>query len=199
MNFIKAISSYFGEYGSIAVIVILLLILISIKFNANIRKLAYTLIPEAEDGSIQRHFQEGVLKYIERLQNSDLDERMVEVIAVLLQQIPILRIIPFTTATKYLNSLVQKTFNNVKKSLNTSIYNIPRNTRIQPSDLDEFLGETIESTNDKVFAEYEKNFAKLEEEVNKLKGMDSVDNGALNELEKVVSLFAPLNIPTLNK
>ena len=186
MNFLNPVISYLGKYGSATVIIVLILIIIAIKFNGRVRKLAYTYIPEAEDGTITRHFKKGVKDYITRLQDSDLDERMVDVIAVLLQQIPILRIIPFSTATKYLNNLVQKAFNNIKKSLDTSINDIPRNTRISKSDLDDFLKESIESANNKAFTAYEDTFSKIEKEISKLKSENVVKDGELTDLENLI-------------
>ena len=186
MNFVSLLSSFLGKYGSVIIIIILLAVIIGSKINANIRKLAYQYIPEAENGSIVRHFKEGAYNAISRLQASDLDERMVDVIAVLLQQIPILRFVPFNTATKYLNSLVQKSFDNIKKSLDTSINDIPRNSRISKTDLEQFLGETITSTNDKVFTSYEDTFGKIEAEVKKLKTQDNVQVSDLKILEDLI-------------
>ena len=182
-------ASFLGKHGSLLVIVILVLVIVGIKVNGSIRKLAYKYIPEAEDGTIVRHFKKGALDAITRLQNSDLDERMVEVIAVLLQQIPILRIIPFSTATKYLNALAQKSFDNVTKALNTSINNIPRTSRISKSDLDDFLGESISSANDKAYELYEKNFEAVEKEVENLKanlGVKASDIPAIESILKTV-------------
>ena len=186
MNFLNPVISYLGKYGSVTVIAILVLVIIAIKFNGRVRKLAYTYIPEAENGTITRHFKKGVKDYITRLQDSDLDERMVDVIAVLLQQIPILRIIPFSTATKYLNSLVQKAFNNIKKSLDVSINDIPRNSRISKSDLDDFLKESIDSASDKTFTAYEDTFSKIEKEIAKLKSQDVGKDGELANLENLI-------------
>ena len=196
MNPVNLLASALGKYGSLVIIVILLLVIIGTKFNAKIRKLAYQYIPEAENGSIVKHFKEGAFNAVSRLQDSDLDERMVDVIAILLQQIPLLRIIPFSTATKYLNSLVQKAFNNIKKSLDTSMYDIPRNGRISETDLEHFLGETITSSNDVFFEESKELFDKLEKEVKKLKTQENVEKSDLKVLEELIK---KVYVPTLKK
>ena len=196
MNLVNLLSSALGKYGSLIVIVILLLVIVAIKFNAKVRKLAYQYIPEAENGSIVRHFKEGAYNAVSKLQASDLDERMVDVIAILLQQIPVLRIIPFSTATKYLNSLVQKSFDNIKKSLDTTVHDVPRQSRISETDLEHFLGETINSSNEALFEESNKVFGKLEKEVKKLKTQETVEKSDLKVLE---DLIKKVYVPTLKK
>lgn len=196
MSFTAPIISYLGKYGSATVIIVLILIIIAIKFNGKVRKLAYTYIPEAEDGTITRRFKKGVLDYITRLQDSDLDERMVEVIAVLLQQIPVLRIIPFNAATKYLNALTQKAFNNVKKALDSSINSNPVNSRISESDIDELLGASINSASNSSYEVLKTKFTELEKEVSKLKDKDNITKDDIISLEDVVKL---LDTPTLKK
>ena len=178
MNLFKFLPHHLGGYTNLAVIIILILVIIVIKVNGKIRKLAYQYIPEAENGVIVNRLKKGALDYVTRLQDSDLDERMVDVIAVLLQQIPILRFIPFSASTKYLNSIVQKA--------DTNINNNPVKSRISKSDLDDFLKETIESASDKTFTAYEDTFSKIEDEINKLKSQNVVKDGELAELENLI-------------
>lgn len=186
MNLFKFLPHHLGGYANLAVIIILILVIIVIKVNGKIRKLAYQYIPEAENGVIVNRLKKGALDYVTRLQDSDLDERMVDVIAVLLQQIPILRFIPFSASTKYLNSIVQKAFNNIKKALDTNMNNNPVKSRISKSDLDDFLKETIESASDKTFTAYEDTFSKIEKEIDKLKSQNVVKDGELAELENLI-------------
>ena len=104
-------------FGPWVLVVFSVLALIVSKFNGKVRKTAYKYIPEAETGSIDDILKDGAYKILDNIQKSDLDDRMAKVMAIVIAQIPFLRMLPLSMIEGYVNNLVQKAFDNVKASL----------------------------------------------------------------------------------
>lgn len=117
---IKKIDSIMTVYGDYIIIgaVILFILLLYIKYvNKRIRKLAFKGIPKAEEGSIINSLKPSLYKWVDNFDKKEYDQRMVEVIAYIIQYVPILKIIPRGAVTKYVSIIVQKVFDNLKASL----------------------------------------------------------------------------------
>lgn len=152
---------FLSGYGSVVVIVVLLLIVFAIKFNGKVRALAYKYIPEAEDGSIVATIKKGAYETLDKIQRSDLDERMVQVMAVVIQQVPLLRILPTSAVEGYVNKLVQAAFNNVKASLKVE-------PKTKDSDTVKFVDKSAKAVSEETIKLSQAMFAKIEKQVNDL-------------------------------
>lgn len=103
------------------VIVLLIVTIIVLVFNSKFRAKVYNLIAQAEIGTLSK---ESLVKSIDKIQRGDLDERMVLVMASIIQLVPVLNLVPTGILTPILNKYTQKTFNRIKLALKTT----PKNT-----------------------------------------------------------------------
>ena len=103
------------------VIVLLIVTIIVLVFNSKFRAKVYNLIAQAEIGVLSK---ESLAKAIDKVQQGDLDERMVLVMASIIQLVPVLNLVPSGILTPILNKYTQKAFNRIKLALKTT----PKNT-----------------------------------------------------------------------
>ena len=89
-----------SPFGVILLIVIAIWIL-----NAKFRRAVYVFISKAEVTNITK---DTLFETIDKIQDSDLDERMVYVIAEIIRSFPLLSLIPKIILVKFLNFYVQK-------------------------------------------------------------------------------------------
>ena len=118
------------------VIVLLIVTIIVLVFNSKFRAKVYNLIAQAEIGALSK---ESLVKTIDKVQQGDLDERMVLVMASIIQLVPVLNLIPKSILTPFLNKYVQKAFNRIKLALKTT----PKNAM---SDLEVSLKSEVVSS-----------------------------------------------------
>ena len=98
-------------------IILLIIIIVYLIFNSKFRAKVYTLIAKAEVGDISK---ESLAKAIDKVQEGDLDERMVLVMASIIQLVPVLNLVPTGILTPILNKYTQKAFNRIKLALKTT-------------------------------------------------------------------------------
>lgn len=96
-------------------IVIVLLIALWV-LNTKFRRAVYVFISKAEVANITK---DTLFETIDKIQDSDLDDRMVYVIAEIIRSFPLLSLIPKIILVKFLNFYVQKAFNGIKILLDT--------------------------------------------------------------------------------
>ena len=118
------------------VIVLLIVTIIVLIFNSKFRAKVYNLIAQAEVGDLSK---ESLAKTIDKVQQGDLDERMVLVMASIIQLVPVLNLIPKSILTPFLNKYTQKAFNRIKLALKTT----PKNAM---SDLEVSLKSEVVSS-----------------------------------------------------
>ena len=176
---------FLSGYGSVVVIVVLLLAVFAIKFNGKVRAVAYKYIPEAEDGSILATIKQGAYVTLDKIQRSDLDERMVQVMAVVIQQIPLLRILPTSAIEGYVNKLVQSAFNNVKASLKVT-------PKIKDSDTIKFVDKSTKAVSDETIKLSQEMFAKIEKQVNNLANQNKPEDNS-KDLKVLLDLINSIN------
>ena len=95
-------------------IIILIIIIIYLIFNSKFRAKVYTLIAKAEVGDISK---ESLAKAIDKVQAGDLDDRMVLVMASIVQLLPVLNLVPKSILVPFLNKYTQKAFDRIKLAL----------------------------------------------------------------------------------
>ena len=113
----KILLHYVNNYSIYIIPAIIILGAIYSAFSKSARKAVYKYIADAESSKTPR---KAVYNIMDKIQRSDLDERMVEVIATILCNVPLLRIIPRPIIVNVLNNYVQKSFNNVKVLLDAN-------------------------------------------------------------------------------
>ena len=118
------------------VIVLLIVTIIVLVFNSKFRAKVYNLIAQAEIGALSK---ESLVKSIDKIQRGDLDERMVLVMASIIQLVPVLNLVPTGILTPILNKYTQKAFNRIKLALKTT----PKNAM---SDLEVSLKSEVVSS-----------------------------------------------------
>lgn len=98
--------------------IVVILVFILISMSKNYRLLVQKLIYKAEVGKLAKN---RMYDAVVRLEQSDLDDRMILVLAELLQQIPVLPlIIPKRILIPLLQRSVQRIFNQIKKLLDAN-------------------------------------------------------------------------------
>lgn len=117
LNEIDKIMTIYGDYIILGIIALIIIIVFFKRIEKRIRKIAYVGIPKAEDGSIINHLKPTLYKWVDDFDKKDYDQRMVEVIAYIIQCLPVLKIIPRSIVIKYVSAIVQSVFNNLKASL----------------------------------------------------------------------------------
>ena len=118
------------------VIVLLIVTIIVLVFNSKFRAKVYNLIAQPEIGVLSK---ESLVKSIDKVQQGDLDERMVLVMASIIQLVPVLNLVPTGILTHILNKYTQKAFNRIKLALKTT----PKNAM---SDLEVSLKSEVVSS-----------------------------------------------------
>lgn len=114
LMFINRVFSFIATHKLVIIIPILLVILAVIILGIVFRKKIYKYMADAEAGAITA---KSLSISISKLQDSDLDERMVLVIAKIITSFPILKLLPQKWVVSFLNTLVQRMFNSVKALL----------------------------------------------------------------------------------
>ena len=176
---------FLSGYGPVVVIVVLLLAVFAIKFNGKVRAVAYKYIPEAEDGSLLATIKQGAYATLDKIQRSDLDERMVQVMAVVIQQIPLLRILPTSAIEGYVNKLVQSAFNNVKASLKVT-------PKTKDSDTIKFVDKSTKAVSDETIKLSQEMFAKIEKQVNNLANQAKPEDSS-KDVKALLELINSIN------
>ena len=98
--------------------IVVILVFILISMSKNYRLLVQKLIYKAEVGKLAKN---RMYDAVVRLEQSELDDRMILVLAELLQQIPVLPlIIPKRILVPLLQRSVQRIFNQIKKLLDAN-------------------------------------------------------------------------------
>lgn len=110
MDLLKQISTPEG----ITVCVVFILLVVSFILMSKFRLLIQKLILQSETG---RLMADKAYKAVVKTQDSDLDERMVAVIAYVITKLPIIRLLPAHWVVTALNWYVQKIFDQVKDLL----------------------------------------------------------------------------------
>ena len=119
-----------------------------------------------------------------KLEDSDMDERLIEVIVAIVQTVPVLRIIPKTVLVKFLKRVVQTTFNKIKPALDVnkkSVYltsAVPTNhaAKITEEEIASYLGETFDSLSDKLLNITNENLVKVTNELHKIKDYNFISH-----------------------
>ncbi len=107
----------------------------------NKKLLAQTIkIISAAESRVLIH--DEIIPLIEKIRKSDMDERMVEVIATLMHSVPFIKLIPKSIAVKILNNYVQKAFDLVESALDaTSCKNTEEDKKIISDAIDTLKSE----------------------------------------------------------
>ena len=105
-------------------IIILIIIIIYLIFNSKFRAKVYTLIAKAEVGDISK---ESLAKAIDKVQAGDLDDRMVLVMASIVQLLPVLNLVPRSILVPFLNKYTQKAFDRIKLALRA----VPKSVNVE--------------------------------------------------------------------
>ena len=106
------------------VVIILILTIIVLIFNSKFRAKVYTLIAKAEVGDISK---ESLAKAIDKVQAGDLDDRMVLVMASIVQLLPVLNLVPKSILVPFLNKYTQKVFDRIKLALRA----VPKSVNVE--------------------------------------------------------------------
>ena len=106
------------------VIVLLIVTIIVLVFNSKFRAKVYNLIAQAEVGDLSK---ESLAKTIDKVQQGDLDERMVLVMASIVQLLPVLNLVPKSILVPFLNKYTQKAFDRIKLALRA----VPKSVNVE--------------------------------------------------------------------
>ena len=117
--FLNKVNNFLHSGTFLFIIVVLILITIIGFWIARKRILKY--MAQAEAGAITA---EGLAGVIQKIQDSDWDDRMILVVAKLITTNPILWWLPTRLVAKLLNWMVQGTFNSVKDLLHAKAENV---------------------------------------------------------------------------
>lgn len=190
---------FLNVHGNLTLVVILAIILLIILFNNKLRRLAAKYIPLAEDGTLVKTFKTSTLNFVNKVQDSDMDDRLVEVIAAIIQAVPFLRLIPNVVLTKFLRGVVQSTFNVIKPALdvNKGSLELVSNTnditthgaKITDEEISQFLGETFDSVADQLFKITNSKLDLVQDEISKLNSNKEIKKA---DLDKVLELVEDL-------
>ena len=190
---------FLNVHGNLTLIVVLAIILLIVLFNNKLRRLAARYIPLAEDGALVKTFKTSTLNFVNKVQDSDMDDRLVEVIAAIIQAIPFLRIIPNVILTKFLRGIVQSTFNVIKPALDVNKGNLTlvsntndittHGAKITDEEISQFLGETFDSVADQLFKITNSKLDLVQDEISKLNSNKEIKKA---DLDKVLELVEDL-------
>lgn len=97
------------------ILVYLVYKLIIIKRSIN--NLVYKGIPKAEDGSIVNQLKPTFYAWVVDFDNKEYDQRLVEVMAYIIQSLPVLQMIPKRIVVSFLSKVIQNIFDKLKASL----------------------------------------------------------------------------------
>lgn len=190
---------FLNVHGNLTLVVVLAILLLIILFNNKLRRLAAKYIPLAEDGTLVKTFKTSTLNFVNKVQDSDMDDRLVEVIAAIIQAVPFLRLIPNVVLTKFLRGVVQSTFNVIKPALdvNKGSLTLVSNTnditthgaKITDEEISQFLGETFDSVADQLFKITNSKLDLVQDEISKLNSNKEIKKA---DLDKVLELVEDL-------
>lgn len=190
---------FLNVHGNLTLVVVLAILLLIILFNNKLRRLAAKYIPLAEDGTLVKTFKTSTLNFVNKVQDSDMDDRLVEVIAAIIQAVPFLRLIPNVVLTKFLRGVVQSTFNVIKPALdvNKGSLELVSNTnditthgaKITDEEISQFLGETFDSVADQLFKITNSKLDLVQDEISKLNSNKEIKKA---DLDKVLELVEDL-------
>ena len=180
----ETIITFLETNGNLVLTVVFVVIIMILALNAKLRNLALKYIPLVEDSSITDTFKASSLKLMRKLEDSDMDERLIEVIVAIVQAVPVLRIIPKTVLVKFLKRVVQTTFNKMKPALdvnNKSVYltsAVPtaHAAKITEEEIASYLGETFDSLSDKLLNITNENLVKVTNELHKIKDYNFISH-----------------------
>ena len=105
-------------------IILLIIIIVYLIFNSKFRAKVYNLIAQAEIGALSK---ESLVKSIDKIQRGDLDERMVLVMASIVQLLPVLNLVPKSILVPFLNKYTQKAFDRIKLALRA----VPKSVNVE--------------------------------------------------------------------
>ena len=105
-------------------IILLIITIVYLIFNSKFRAKVYTLIAKAEVGDISK---ESLAKAIDKVQAGDLDDRMVLVMASIVQLLPVLNLVPKSILVPFLNKYTQKAFDRIKLALRA----VPKSVNVE--------------------------------------------------------------------
>ena len=112
---------FIRKYTTLPMILVTLLIVYFLKklinMRRNINNLAYKGIPKAEDGSIVNQLKPTFYAWVVDFDNKEYDQRLVEVMAYIIQSIPVLQMIPKRIVVSFLSKVIQNIFDKLKASL----------------------------------------------------------------------------------
>lgn len=145
---------------TITLIVILGLLFLWV-INTKFRRAVYVFISKAEIANISK---DTLFETVDKIQNSDLDDRMVYVIVEIIRSFPLLSLIPRFILVKFLNFYVQKAFNGIKILLDTKrrTPRVPLNTPLEnPIPNENYEEVVISKGSDMAVENLEKLYAKF--------------------------------------
>lgn len=129
-----------SQYKWYIIIPIILIILIS--FIIKFRKKIYEFMVDAETGALTYH---SLSVSIDKIQKSDLDDRMIAVIANLITSFPILKLLPQKWVVSFLNKIVQKSFDSMKAMLDAKAEAILKKVnKDKVNNVDEIVNDLVE-------------------------------------------------------
>ena len=180
----ETIVTFLETNGNLVLTVVFVVIIMILALNAKLRNLAMKYIPLVEDSSITDTFKASTLKLMRKLEDSDMDERLIEVIVAIVQAVPVLRIIPKTVLVKFLKRVVQTTFNKMKPALDvnkksvylTSAVPTKHAAKITEEEIASYLGETFDSLSDKLLNITNENLVKVTNELHKIKDYNFISH-----------------------
>ena len=109
------------KYTTLPMIITTLLVIVLLKrlfaLRRNINNLAYKGIPKAEDGSIVNSLKPTFYNWVVEFDNKEYDQRLVEVMAYIIQSVPVLQMIPKRIVVSFLSKVIQNIFDKLKASL----------------------------------------------------------------------------------
>lgn len=109
------------KYTTLPMIITTLLVIVLLKrlftLRHNINNLAYKGIPKAEDGSIVNSLKPTFYNWVVEFDNKEYDQRLVEVMAYIIQSVPVLQMIPKRIVVSFLSKVIQNIFDKLKASL----------------------------------------------------------------------------------
>ena len=109
------------KYTTLPMIITTLLVIVFLKrlfaLCRNINNLAYKGIPKAEDGSIVNQLKPTFYNWVVEFDNKEYDQRLVEVMAYIIQSVPVLQMIPKRIVVSFLSKVIQNIFDKLKASL----------------------------------------------------------------------------------
>ena len=108
------IINFMQNYSTLLNVVAIVILIVLFFLNRSFRNMVYNLMAKAEENQLS---YEVLHTTVDKIHRSDLDDRMVLVIASVLNSFPILSLIPKPIIVSFLNNYVQSSFDRVKSLL----------------------------------------------------------------------------------